>query len=138
MKENFETSLKFVLTWEGGDKYTEDPKDPGGATKFGISQKAYPGLNIKDLTLEQAKAIYKKDYWDKCGCDVIGTPMDIITFDTAVNMGITTALRFKEKATDWQDYLMLRIAKYNDINNPKFLRGWLNRVLNLYKTVKRG
>src|SRR5207302_958519 len=57
----FDKAIGTVLEHEGG--YSFDPNDPGGETKYGISRKAYPGLDVKALTLDQAKAIYKRDYW---------------------------------------------------------------------------
>ncbi len=53
---NFEGALKFTLSWKGG--LVNDPNDPGGETKYGISKRAYPELDIANLTLEQAKGIY--------------------------------------------------------------------------------
>ena len=50
----FEDAIEFVLLHEGG--YSWDPKDPGGETRFGISKKSYPNLNIKNLTEEKVKS----------------------------------------------------------------------------------
>ena len=47
MSEVFPLALQFALKWEGGDKYTNDPIDPGGETKYGISKRAYPDIDIK-------------------------------------------------------------------------------------------
>ena len=58
---NFDRAFRFLIGEEGG--YVNDPADPGGETKFGISKRAYPQLDIKSLTLDQAKAIYRRDYW---------------------------------------------------------------------------
>ena len=63
----FETAVDFILDVESG--LVGDPSDPGGLTKFGISQRAYPNLNIRDLTIEGAKALYRKDYRNLCSCD---------------------------------------------------------------------
>lgn len=138
MKENWEKSIAFVLSWEGG--YVNNPDDPGGETNFGISKKAYPDLNIKSLTLEDAKAIYKHDYWDKMNCDNLCYPFDIMAFDTAVNMGISRASTILNNTIDsnWHEYLMFRISRYNDLGKkyPQFLRGWINRVIALWKTIK--
>ena len=60
---DFEKAVEFVLRMEGG--YVNDPKDPGGETNFGIAKKSYPGVDIKNLTEEQAEEIYKRDYWEK-------------------------------------------------------------------------
>lgn len=58
---DFEPAIEIVLDNEGG--YVNDPKDPGGETKFGISKAAYPNVDIANLTVDQAKEIYRKDYW---------------------------------------------------------------------------
>jgi lysozyme family protein len=140
MNSNFEQSLAFVLKWEGG--YSFDPNDPGGETNFGISKKSHPDLDIKNLTLEQAKEIYKNEYWNKCRCNVFEWPYDIILFDTAVNLGVTKALIFlQENSTSWSDFLFARIGFYCKISpktKDRFLRGWINRVLDLYSEIKKG
>ena len=56
MADLFEVAVDFILSVEGG--LVDDPTDPGGLTKFGISQRAYPKLNIRDLTADTAKALY--------------------------------------------------------------------------------
>jgi lysozyme family protein len=91
MQEDFEKSIAFVLKMEGG--YTLDPNDPGGETNFGISRKAYPSLDIKNLTVEKAKEIYIADYWRPCHCDELPFPFAISVFDTAVNQGVGKAKR---------------------------------------------
>ncbi|WP_425526518.1 glycosyl hydrolase 108 family protein [Xanthomonas oryzae] len=50
-----------MLSHEGG--YVNDPRDPGGETQWGISKRAYPELNIRALTRDQAIEIYRRDYW---------------------------------------------------------------------------
>lgn len=49
-----------IIDREGG--LSDHPSDKGGLTKFGISQRAYPDLNIPALTRAQAQALYIKDY----------------------------------------------------------------------------
>ena len=61
MNEGFDKAFEFTIGVEGG--YVNDPSDPGGETKFGVSKKSYPNLDIKNLTITQAKEIYYKDYW---------------------------------------------------------------------------
>ena len=137
MTETFTDAMTFVLRWEG--KYFEDPADPGGETKYGITKRSYPALDIKNLTEPQAIAIYHQDYWERAGCDELPYPMDIIVFDTAVNMGVSAAKVLLQENKDLRDYLLSRIARYVKITNPKnekFLRGWLNRVLALRKVVR--
>ena len=59
----FKDAVKIILKHEGG--YVNDPVDPGGETNMGISKRAYPYLNIKELTKKDAEDIYFKDYWLK-------------------------------------------------------------------------
>ena len=65
----FDACLAFTLSWEGG--YVNNPADPGGETKYGISKRAYPKLDIANLTLEQARDIYYRDYY-RAGADMSG------------------------------------------------------------------
>jgi len=89
---DFERVVKHVLRYEGG--YVNDPRDPGGETKYGISKRAYPDVNIAALTEAEAAAIYRDDYWDALNCGVLPCPVGLILFDTAVNCG-------KERTGRW-------------------------------------
>ena len=90
----FDDAFKIVLGFEGG--YVNDSADKGGKTNWGITEatlnSAYrAGLvshnDIKKLTADEAKAIYKTNYWDKCKCDALPAPLDYLVFDAAVNHG---------------------------------------------------
>ena len=59
----FDEIIEVVLEHEGG--YVNDPKDPGGETNFGIAKRSHSDVDIKNLTKEGAKEIYKEVYWDK-------------------------------------------------------------------------
>jgi len=85
----FDDVFERVIGHEGG--YSNDSNDPGGETKFGISKRAYPKLNIATLTLEDAKVIYQTDYWDKIMGSALPVPIDEFVFDFAVNSGVQTA-----------------------------------------------
>lgn len=98
MSEHFTRALNLILDHEGG--YVNDPKDPGGETKYGISKRAYPHLSIRDLTKEQAAAIYRKDYWNKVRGDSIHPAVAIVAFDIAVNMGVSVAIKMLQHAVD--------------------------------------
>jgi len=86
MDEKFKFALERTLAFEGG--YVNDPADPGGETKFGISARAHPGIGIKALTRERAGAIYYEDYWMRHGYGLL-TDAGIAAkaFDLAVNLG---------------------------------------------------
>ena len=98
---NFDQAFAKLIDHEGG--YVNDPRDPGGETKYGISKRAYPTVDIASLTLEQAKAIYKRDYWDRAQCDALPPGVAFQLFDTAVNSGIGQAIRFLQRAVGVAD-----------------------------------
>lgn len=134
MNNNFEKAIKFVLKWEGG--YSNNPNDPSGETKYGISKKSYPNEDIKNMTIERAKEIYYQNYWLKADCDKLPFPFNLIVFDTAVNCGVRRAKKFMTNSLGWQDYLFNRIEFYAGLKTAKyFLRGWINRVIDLYKEI---
>ena len=137
MKESFEKALSFVLSWEGG--YSDDKDDPGGETNFGISKRAYPNEDIKAMTKERASMLYRRDYWNVMKCDDMPYPLDVVCFDTAVNMGVGRAQTLLDWTKEWRDYLMFRIKRYNEIavKNPKYLRGWINRTIALWDVAKK-
>lgn len=91
MTSDFDKAFALVIGVEGG--YTNDARDCGGETRYGISKRAYPQLDIANLTLSQARAIYRRDYWDRCRCDELPAPLDIYVFDCAVNQGVDTAVK---------------------------------------------
>ncbi len=93
---NFENAIERILGHEGG--YVNDPNDPGGETKFGISKRSYPDVDIKNLTRDQAKAIYRRDFWNKVSGDVLHDGVAYQTLDFAVNSGIETAVRYLQRA----------------------------------------
>ena len=98
---NFDQAFEALIGHEVG--YVNDPRDPGGETKFGVSKRAYPNVDIKALTLEQAKAIYKSDYWDRSQCDSLPPVIAFQVFDTAVNSGIGQSIRFLQRAVGVAD-----------------------------------
>jgi lysozyme family protein len=81
----FVTALERVLTDESG--YTAGIGDPGGPTKFGISQRQYPELDIANLTRAQAAAIYYRDWWLRFDFGALPQPIGAKLFDLSVNMG---------------------------------------------------
>lgn len=93
---NFDQAFEKLIGHEGG--YVCNPADPGGETKFGISRRSYPMEDIRNMTLERAKALYLRDYWGPAGCDAVPDGVKFDLFDTAVNSGITTAIRLLQGA----------------------------------------
>jgi lysozyme family protein len=86
----FDRALQLVLRHEGG--LVDNPKDPGGLTNLGISQRAYPQLDIRSLTVADAAEIYRRDYWEKVQGDKLPEPLAIALFDCAVNVGWPRAI----------------------------------------------
>jgi lysozyme family protein len=87
----FTRAVSEVLASEGGE--TNDPRDPGGHTKFGISKRAYPLVDIGKLTQDDAIAIYFKDYWLAASCDKFPASVAGVLFDSAVNQGVGRAVQ---------------------------------------------
>jgi len=92
----FDQAFEIVVGHEGG--FSDNPNDPGGATKYGISARSYPNVNIGALTLDGAKAIYQRDYWNRAGCDLCDPGLALIVFDAAVNNGVGQAVRWLQAA----------------------------------------
>jgi len=166
----FDEALKFVLRWEGG--FVDHPNDPGGRTNKGVTQKVYDGWrtrqghsprDVKLIEDAEVGSIYAGDYWVPPRCDLLETPLDLLQFDTAVNMGVRRAVRFLQESvgcgvdgafgpgtqsavaqcdagTVLGVYCDRREAFYRNLvqKNPKlevFLKGWLNRLNALRKEV---
>jgi lysozyme family protein len=97
MNQNFEKAFIELIGIEGG--YVNDPTDRGGETKYGISKRSYPNLDIRNLSLQDAKEIYYGDYWKSNGLDnIINYEVALELFDTGVNMGVGIASRFLQEA----------------------------------------
>ena len=92
----FDQAMEFVFRWEGG--LVNDPNDPGGLTKYGISQRAYPQVDIASLTREQAKEVYRSDYWRTLGLTHLPPVVAVVVMDTAVNLGIRRATQLLQMA----------------------------------------
>ena len=120
----FHAALPFVLRWEGG--YVHHPDDPGGATNKGVTQRVYDGwragegLGLRSVRLiedDEVRAIYQTGYWLPPHCDDLRSRLDLVQFDTAVNMGVGRA----------GEAYYRRLA----LTRPSlavFLKGWLNRL----------
>ena len=139
MKENLKEAIRLILREECGPGHEDDgalhldPDDPGGTTKYGISQKAFPKQDIAKLTKEDAEEIYEKVYWRACSCDNLTGGIDLITFDCAVNCGSSVARKIGAKAVDVADFIMERRLFYENlvVKRPsleKFLPGWRKRL----------
>lgn len=151
---NFDQCFDMLIGHEKG--YVNDRRDNGGETKYGISKRSYPGEDIKNLTLERARAIYLRDYWGPAGCDSLPDAARLQVFDMAVHSGVSRAIKAVQKAVSETEDGVLGprtiqalqsmhparfIARFNgarilyeaDLTDwPAFSRGWMRRnALNL-------
>jgi len=155
-------AFDILMEFEGGAKEVSAPQDKGGLTKYGISQTAYPELDIKELTPQTALGIYTGDYWNAANCNKLKSELQYIHFDTAVNMGVVTAIKILQEAAgvtidgvfgaetlaksvdvSLVEYLLLRQWRDDDIvihrrDQIVFMGGWKNRNYALYKMSKAG
>lgn len=146
---DFDTAIERVLGHEGG--YVDDAADPGGETNWGISRRSYPTLDIRNLTRDGAKAIYRRDFWDPVASKVDNSALVAQLFDAAVNHGMGNATRFLQRALDVADdghfgrvsAAALRLADIKDVHLlymaerlefwtkltrfDRFGRGWVRR-----------
>lgn len=101
MPMNFDLAFDRLIGNEGG--YSNDQRDPGGETNWGISKRSYPDVDVKNLTRAAAKAIYARDFWKRGRMDDYDGAIAFQVFDFAVNSGIDTALRKLQRAAGVAD-----------------------------------
>jgi lysozyme family protein len=147
----FDKAFELLMINEG--KYVNDPHDKGGETKYGISKRAYPNEDIENLTLDRAKYLYKRDYWDRCKCDNLPDALSVAVFDFAVNSGTKRAIKYLQMAITGitvdgiignqticaanrlpvkkvlNEYLDLRLSYLTNLKDWKYFgNGWGKRV----------
>ena len=105
---DFDRAFTALIGNEGS--YTSDPKDRGNwtsgkvgvgtlkGTKYGISAMTYPSVDIKNLTLDNAKKIYFNDFWLKAHCHELPNSIRFDVFDMAVNSGVGITIKTLQKA----------------------------------------
>jgi lysozyme family protein len=150
MSPKFLTAINRVLVNEGG--YVNDPTDPGGETKWGISKRSYPNLSISELTRDDAITIYNKDFWEPSHAEDLSEGAGYQLLDSAINSGISQSIRFMQRAigvaddgvfgphtlevfrkTSETDVIMRFNAERLDFMRklkgwPKFGSGWAGRI----------
>lgn len=99
----FNQAFEHIMKWEEG--YINDRYDRGGETKYGISKRQYPDLDIPNLTLEKAKLIYERDYWNKMRLSLLeSTKIMVEIFDFGVNAGPKRAIIAIQRALKLIDF----------------------------------
>ncbi len=96
----FDEIVQEVIISEGGSKYTNDPDDPGGETKYGIAKRFNPEVDIKNLTEDQAIEIYRNKYWDKFHIEMLPPRLRYIYFDMIINPGSGAAAKILQEAAN--------------------------------------
>ncbi|WP_048764751.1 glycoside hydrolase family 108 protein [Acinetobacter sp. 243_ASPC] len=159
---NFEIAFQRLIGHEGG--YSNDRNDPGNwtggkvgvgllkGTKFGLAANTYPKLDIKNITVVEAKEIYKRDWWDKLGADQLHPAIVYQLWDFAINAGKSRAVKELQQVAGVPDdgiigpktISAVKIMEVNDVllrlaaERLKFYtslstwdrygKGWTNRV----------
>lgn len=99
--DRFAHALSHVLIHEGG--YVNHPRDPGGATNKGVTQRVYDDWrrkqgksprSVRDIEASEIGAIYRREYWDKVRGDDLPAGVDYAVFDFAVNSGVSRATKY--------------------------------------------
>lgn len=162
-------AVRFILIEEGalyndgtpkpGLGYVNNPKDPGGETKGGISKRAFPGVDIAALTLDRIVRIYHTNYWRPAYCSEWPEPIALYMLDSAVQHGAGNAIRMLQEISGCKadgkvgpntrkavhagdvEYLCarygLRRARFyarilkNNYSQITFIEGWHNRLVHL-------
>ena len=108
--DNFKQALSEVLKDEGG--YSNHPKDPGGATNYGIIQRVYdayrtrvgmPAQSVKQISRPEVEAIYRASYWDLGKCGSLPDGVDYVVFDGCVNSGVKQSIKWLQRALAVKD-----------------------------------
>ena len=103
-------AIRACLFMESGCRNASDPHsatnvsgDRGGLTKYGITEAQYPNLDIKNLTYDEAIAIYERDYWPSIHADELPRPLNALTYDLNVTSGPKNAIRILQRAVGSTD-----------------------------------
>jgi lysozyme family protein len=144
---NREASISKTLTYEGG--YTNDPRDPGGATNWGITiadarmywkYDASPS-DVKAMPKSVAIDIYRSKYWAKMDCDNRPAGVDLVEFDFGVNSGVSRSLKYRaampklEPAAYVKEFCKRRLSFLKSLKTfVTFGKGWTRRVIDVEVT----
>lgn len=142
-------AFEMVIGNEGG--YTNTSADRGNwtsgkigigelkGTKYGISAMCYPHLDIANLTLEQARDIYHKDYWCRYKCDCLPDAVGLVLFDSVVNSNAKRMIKFLQECLGVSaDGIMgnQTIGACNRIPQKQIINNFLDKRLNYLMSLK--
>lgn len=94
----FDAAVSLVIQLEGGGAIVNDPRDRGGLTRWGISKAAHPDVDIENLDLDGARAIYRERYWGLIHGDELPPALALAVMDWAVHSGPDAAVRELQRA----------------------------------------
>lgn len=150
-----ENIIDLIIEVEGGAKLVDDPRDPGGLTRYGISQRAFPAEDIRNLNIERARQLYRIHYWDAIRGDELPWGYALAMFDCAVNQGTWVAVKLMQRSLGITDdgvlgpitlrtllatnvidvlpeYMDRRLKRYSETPNyDRFGRGWRKRLFHI-------
>ena len=150
---DFDVDVEHIFVSEGG--YVDHPEDPGGATNMGITFRTLQDWrgtritksDVKNLSKDEAKAIYKENYWDPLRASELPKGVALVVFDAGVNSGISRSSRWLQKVLGVEadgriGPITLKAANeadpvklVNDLCDHRI--GWLRR-LRTWKTFGKG
>lgn len=145
----FTQAVHVIFELEGG--YVNDPNDRGGETRWGISKKSFPNIDIKNLTQPEAANLYLTHYWMPMRCDELPLDIRLPAFDAAVNHGVATASKMLQKIVGTTEdgvvgpetisaireyrgdlrivFMAQRLSEYTSLNQfSRYGRGWVRRI----------
>lgn len=147
---DFDQAFDRLMLHEGGE--VNDPNDPGGHTKYGVSKRSYPDEDIANMTKERAKVIFRRDFWDEINADKLADGVAWQAADFAYHSGPDVAVRYLQRALnvaddgDWgphsqaaadamseSDTIMRLVSERLDFmtrlrNWPHAGKGWARRI----------
>ncbi len=139
----FLLAMVRVFRNEGG--YVNDPDDAGKETKYGISKAVYPNLDIKNLTQDQARDIYYRDWWCHFHYDQFtNSDLAVKVFDTAVNLGGARANKILQRCLNSNGFPNMKddgdlgpvsIQAINVCDGPTILSVYRQAQANYYRAV---
>ena len=150
----FDRALDLILRLEGGD--TNDPRDPGKLTRFGIAQASHPNIDVAELTKADAAEIYASQYWNPLHCAEMPPCIALAVFDCAVNQGPVIAARLLQRAAGVPEdgivgsrtlaavsrapgavldaFMVGRLLRYANTGNfDRFGKGWFARAITVHR-----
>lgn len=156
----FNPSLDLTLAHEGG--FVNHPKDPGGATNKGVTQKVYdayrrlnglPTRSVRFIEDSEVGEIYRRNYWNAAGCNSLPAGLDYAVFDYAVNSGVSRSIKDLQRTVNSVGNMVglsLKIAvdgaigpatidaacKIANVDEVAFIESFCNRRMDFLRSLK--